>query len=222
MFSLFSTLICRLDAFFEKIFTIYASFLDRYFLSKKILYVILTRYFEIFSKITNFVLWNDFAYFVFMATLLFTIRYNVTPIHELFLGKISFLDLSLYARSVFCLYLFFISTVLNLTILAYSGQIQHYMKNKYGANILKELHYNSPNASLSKTAISGAVCIAGYVISEVAETIRHNNELDTQAQLERKAREAESQRQEEDRKSWERVAQNCVENKQPIPNFPAR
>lgn len=144
--------------------------IDEKILKKSIFHNFFCVFFDLTSKLTNFLLFDKLGYPLFLFSIGTFIHYDFSVIHDFFLkiklfgfSKIFEIYLSMPLGFQFCILFFFIfyQGIFINTVLAYSNKIQLFMKNKYHENIMKDLHYNSGLSSALRCLVPAAtaVCI---------------------------------------------------------------
>lgn len=179
-------------------FEFLGSLLDQYVLRRKIPAFFATRYFDFFSRITNFLLFNDVIFVLFLVYLVFSVHVNISDLHSYFLGKITFVELNIYAKIFLCIFVSFLDIVILLTVLAHSQVVRSYMISKYNSNIMKQLHFNSGTTTLTKTAVTAGVVAVVTVVAEATDAYKCKILVE----------------------AWKEVSAQCIEKGQPVPNPP--
>ena len=78
----------------SKLFSFLGSILDQHLFHKKIPSFIATRFFDFFSRITNFVFFNDIAFVLLLLYIVYSMHTNHSELHVFFLGKTTFQQLT--------------------------------------------------------------------------------------------------------------------------------
>lgn len=184
-------------------------FLDETLLKKSISYKIFCVFFDLSSRITNFLLFDKFGYPLFIFAIGIFIR-NYFDILNVFLFNLKLLGFSkifsilismpvMFQFGVFFFFFFYQTIFLN-TVLAYSKKIQFFMKNKYHENIMKELHYNSGLSSALRSVIPATAAICIFCGKDVIDAVK----IKTVSE------------------DWRIVAQDAIRQGQTVPEHPVK
>lgn len=190
--------------FFEKI----GSFLDDKVLCYGPVFSFFFTFFNVFSRVTNFIFFNRLAYLVFVLYIGFTIRFNFRELHELLLGRIDFMEIPLNPQIFIFVFSSIMYLVVVLTFLAFSSKISSAMKRRYGEGIMSSLHYNTGTTTIATAAITAGMGVITMWAAESAETARVQIQAENSKELCRMQIEA-----------WQKVSESCVEKKITPPSF---
>ncbi len=172
--------------------------IDQKILCYKFLFTFFKTFFNLFSRLTRILYFNNLVKILHVFSIVFIIRHYFYFIHQFLLNRITFFDFPLLLKLFFIFNFGMLYIVLILTLLAYTQKIPAYMKSKYGDDIMKKLHFNGPGTTAIAAATTIGVGVAVTVVAEAAETARCKMMLE----------------------SWEKVARDCASKGVSVPAIP--